>query len=205
MSKVLEQFIQEEYKNRPVSDFRVGDTVKVHQIVPNVKEDKKLSKTAAAVKKSQKGEDVSGERIQIFEGIVIARKHGTEPGATFTVRKIGAHKVGVEKIFPLYSPLITKIEVSSRPNKRPRRSKLYFLRSKTGRRVRRFGLGKAIEQDEISLETDAFIDEEQDDAEDKDKDKDKEVQASQEQSEENSSTKVKKEDKETPESLEKDK
>jgi len=65
------------------------------------------------------------ERIQIFEGIVLARKHGQEIGSTITVRRI-AEGVGVEKIFPLHSPLIVKIDVVKEAH--TRRAKLYFLR-----------------------------------------------------------------------------
>ncbi len=93
-------------------DLRVGDTVKVHQKI----------------------QDKGKTRIQIFEGLVLARKHGTEPGATFTVRKV-ASGVGVEKIFPLYSPLIDKIEVTKRA--KVRRSKLYYIREKVAREIRR--------------------------------------------------------------------
>lgn len=66
------------------------------------------------------------ERIQVFEGIVIARRGGKTPGATFTVRKIAADGVGVEKIFPLYLPSIEKIEVVKKY--KVRRAKLYYLR-----------------------------------------------------------------------------
>lgn len=82
----------------------------------------------------QKIEDKGKTRLQAFEGLVIARKHGTEPGATFTVRKI-ASGVGVEKIFPLYSPVIDKIEIVRRS--RVRRAKLYYIRDKTSREIRR--------------------------------------------------------------------
>ena len=89
-----------------------GDTVRVHQKITE------KEKT----------------RIQTFEGIVIARKHGTEPGATFTVRRVGSDEVVVEKIFPLYSPTIDKIEIIRKA--KTRRAKLYFLREKTQRQVR---------------------------------------------------------------------
>ncbi|MEO5634968.1 MAG: 50S ribosomal protein L19 [Candidatus Paceibacterota bacterium] len=72
-------------------------------------------------------------RLQAFEGIVLARKHGTEIGATFTVRKV-ASGVGVERIFPLYSPMIDKIEITKKS--RARRSKLYYIRTKAVKDVR---------------------------------------------------------------------
>ena len=92
--------------------IRAGDTVRVHQKI----------------------QDKGKTRIQIFEGIVLARKHGTEAGATFTVRKV-ASGVGVEKIFPLYSPLIDKLEIVKRA--KVRRSKLYYIREKVAREVKR--------------------------------------------------------------------
>ena len=92
--------------------LRAGDTVRVHQKI----------------------QDKGKTRIQIFEGLVLARKHGDEPGATFTVRKI-ASGVGVEKIYPLYSPLIDKLEIVRRA--KVRRAKLYYIREKVAREVRR--------------------------------------------------------------------
>ena len=86
-------------------DMRSGDTVRIHQKI------------------QEKGKT----RIQIFEGLVLARKHGTEPGATFTVRR-NTGGYGVEKIYPLYSPMIDKIEVIKRS--KTRRGKLYFIRQK---------------------------------------------------------------------------
>jgi large subunit ribosomal protein L19 len=75
-----------------------------------------------------------GQATAPFEGLVIARKHGSEPGATFTVRAVLAG-VGVEKIFPLHSPAISKVEVVSSP-KKVRRSKLYWVRKASGAKVR---------------------------------------------------------------------
>lgn len=69
-----------------------------------------------------------------FEGVVLARKHGSEPGATFTVRTVLAG-VGVERVYPVHSPTIQKVEVVSSP-KKVRRSKLYFVRSISGSRIR---------------------------------------------------------------------
>ncbi|MCE9541138.1 50S ribosomal protein L19 [Candidatus Kaiserbacteria bacterium] len=93
-------------------DLRAGDTVRVHQKI----------------------EEKGKSRIQIFEGLVLARKHGSEPGGTFTVRRVSSG-VGVEKIFPIYSPMIDKIEVVKRS--RVRRAKLYFIRDKVAREARR--------------------------------------------------------------------
>lgn len=93
-------------------DLRPGDTVRV----------------------MQKIEEKGKHRLQAFEGLVLARKHGAEPGATFTVRRV-ASGVGVEKVFPLYSPMIEKIEVIKRA--RVRRAKLYYIREKVSREARR--------------------------------------------------------------------
>jgi len=73
-------------------------------------------------------------RLQAFEGLVLARKHGNETGATFTVRKV-ASGVGVERIFPLFTPMIDRIELVKRST--VRRSKLYYVREKAVRDVRR--------------------------------------------------------------------
>lgn len=81
-----------------------------------------------------------GAKVKVYEGttpftgLVIARKHGKEAGATFTVRGIYAG-VGVEKIYPIHSPSITKIQILSSP-KKVHRSKLYFVRKISGSRIR---------------------------------------------------------------------
>ena len=67
------------------------------------------------------------ERVQVFEGIVIARRGGNTPGATFTVRKIGADGIGIEKIYPVHLPTITKVELVKQY--KVRRAKLYYLRN----------------------------------------------------------------------------
>lgn len=79
-------------------------------------------------------EEKGKTRLQAFEGLVLARKHGNEAGGTFTVRKVSGG-VGVEKILPLYSPTIDKIEIIKRA--KVRRAKLYFLRDKVAREVKR--------------------------------------------------------------------
>lgn len=82
-----------------------------------------------------------GARVRVyegttpFEGLVIARKHGSEAGASFTVRAVLAG-VGVEKVFPIHSPAITKVQVLSSPRK-VHRSKLYFVRKMSGQKIRK--------------------------------------------------------------------
>jgi large subunit ribosomal protein L19 len=79
-------------------------------------------------------EDKGKYRLQAFEGIVLARKHGTSPSATFTVRKV-SNGIGVERVFPLYSPMVDKIEVTKKA--KTRRSKLYYIRDKAVKEIRR--------------------------------------------------------------------
>ncbi|OHA64519.1 MAG: 50S ribosomal protein L19 [Candidatus Wildermuthbacteria bacterium RIFCSPLOWO2_01_FULL_48_29] len=92
-------------------DVQPGDTVRVHQ---KIKEGGK-------------------ERIQIFEGVVLARKHGKGISATITVRKI-SQGVGVERIFPIHAPFVQKLEVVKRA--KVRRAKLYYLRDAKGKKAR---------------------------------------------------------------------
>jgi len=93
--------------------FRSGDTVRVHE-------------------KIREGDK---ERIQVFEGLIIASKHGSKsPSATFIVRKI-SNGIGVEKIFPLHSPTIQKVEIVK--HDKVRRGKLYYLRNLVGKKKKR--------------------------------------------------------------------
>ena len=107
---------------------------KVHSPV-NVDERAKLDlRSGDTVRVSQKIQEKGKTRLQAFEGLVLARKHGAEAGATFTVRRV-ASGVGVEKTFLLYSPMIDKIEVVKRS--KVRRAKLYHIRDKAAKEIRR--------------------------------------------------------------------
>ena len=107
----------EERKNL---DLRAGDSVRVWQkIIERIVEKDKVKEKS---------------RLQAFEGLVLARKHGTEAGATFTVRRV-IDGVGVERIFPLYAPTIDKIEVLKRA--KVRRAKLYHIREKAAKEIRK--------------------------------------------------------------------
>lgn len=107
----LEQEEIQRFKAKPIDDFRVGDTVKVHC---NVVEGTK-------------------SRVQIFEGIVLYRK-GSGVNESLCVRKIGVGGVGVERVFPLYSPTVARIE-RVRQGK-ARRARLYYLRDRVGKAAR---------------------------------------------------------------------
>jgi large subunit ribosomal protein L19 len=103
-------FVENDSLRRDLPPFRVGDTVRVH----------------AKIKEGDK------ERIQVFEGVVIRRRGGSR-AETFTVRKV-SNGVGVERIFPVQSPLVTKVEIKSRGF--VRRSRLYYLRDLSGKKAR---------------------------------------------------------------------
>jgi len=91
-------------------------------------------KAGDVVRVHQKIQEKGKTRLQVFEGMVLYRKHGNEAGGTFTVRRT-ASGVGVEKTFPLYSPMIEKIEIVKRA--KVRRAKLYYIREKVAREIRR--------------------------------------------------------------------
>jgi large subunit ribosomal protein L19 len=90
-------------------------------------------KPGARVRVWERLKEGDKERQSAFEGIVIARKHGSEPGATFTVRAV-LQEVGVEKIYPLKAPTIAKVDIISSP-KKVSRAKLYFLRKLSPKKV----------------------------------------------------------------------
>ena len=110
-NRFIEAFEKKQIESKELPEFRPGDTVKV------------------AVEINEGGKT----RIQNFEGVVIAIK-GQGAGKTFTVRKIGANNIGVERIFPFYTESIRGVEVVRKG--KVRRSKLYYLRGKTGKKAR---------------------------------------------------------------------
>lgn len=102
--------------------FHVGDTVRVHY--------KLIEKEKVAGKTKREVHEETHERTQVFEGIVISIK-GVGSNMMFTVRRIGAAGIGIERIFPINSPWIKKLEVKKLGE--VRRAKLYYLRKRTGR------------------------------------------------------------------------
>jgi large subunit ribosomal protein L19 len=110
-NKYIESFEKAQMESKNIPDFRAGDTVRV----------------AVRIKEGNK------ERVQNFEGVCISLR-GEGSGKTFTVRKMGANNVGVERIFPLYSDSIEGIEVVRRG--RVRRAKLFYLRDRKGKAAR---------------------------------------------------------------------
>jgi len=106
----IKEMITREQMRGDLPDFRAGDTVKVH----------------VRIKEGEK------ERIQVFEGVVL-RRRGSDLGATFTVRKV-SYGVGVERIFPLHSPVVDRVEVVTRG--RVRQGRIYYLRNLRGKAAR---------------------------------------------------------------------
>ena len=102
--------LEKEHMRVDIPDFKPGDTVRVH----------------ARIKEGEK------ERVQIFQGLVIRKRKG-KTGATFTVRKM-SYGIGVERIFPLHSPTIDKIEIITRG--KVRRGRLYYIRGLKGKAAR---------------------------------------------------------------------
>ena len=107
---LMNSLLPEANPNMP--EIRSGDTVRVHQ---RIKEGR-------------------NERIQVFQGVVIAMHGGKSAGATYTVRRTAAHGVGVERTFPRYSKNVEKVEVLR--NAKVRRAQLYYLRERQGKSAR---------------------------------------------------------------------
>jgi len=105
------QKIKEENEKKDIPELSIGDSVKVH----------------VKIKEGDK------ERIQLFAGTVIAKK-GKGPSSLFTVRRVAAHGVGVERVFPVNSPAVAKVEIAS--SAKVRRAKLYYLRRLSGKKGR---------------------------------------------------------------------
>lgn len=124
---VLISAVEEAYKKQDITDFEVGDTVKVY--VKVVEGDK--------------------ERLQPYEGVVISKK-GSGTRESFTVRKI-SFGIGVERVFPLHCPSIAKIEVVKKGD--VRRAKLYYLRSKKGKHAKIKERSREMLQNDTVLET----------------------------------------------------
>lgn len=124
MASKIEIFNKNQSKTN-LPEIRPGDTVRVHQKITG-----------------EKGQP----KIQIFEGLVLVRKHGKSISSTITVRKV-LKGIGIEKIFPTHSPMIDKIEVTKRG--KVRRAKLYYLRTAKGRKARL--KRKDIKAEEVSV------------------------------------------------------
>lgn len=107
---LMNSLLPEASENMP--QIQTGDTVRVHQRITEGR----------------------NERIQVFQGVVIAKRGGRTAGATYTVRRTAAHGVGVERTFPLYSKNIEKVDVLR--NAKVRRAQLYYLRDRQGKSAR---------------------------------------------------------------------
>ena len=118
--------------------FSVGDTVRVHYRI--VEKDVVAGKT-----KKEKKEEVK-ERIQVFEGMVLAIR-GEGNNKNFVVRRIGADGIGIERIFPVMSPWIAKVTVKRKGD--VRRAKLYYLRNKTKKEISKIAV-KAAQKEKVA-------------------------------------------------------
>ena len=168
-------------------DMRAGDTVRVNQKI----------------------QDKSGKtRLQAFEGIILSRKHGTEPGATFTVRRV-SNGYGVEKIFPLYSPVIESIEITKRS--KVKKAKLYHIRKSAlkqiGKRMKMIFVDIKEEREEAEKEKEAEEKTEAKEVEDKNEPEQQEKETQEEdkkpKEEDNKEDKAEAEEKEGDESEQK--
>src|SRR3989344_9090765 len=123
-------WVQGEGETKKSVDLHIGDTIRVHYKL--IEHEKVAGKTKREVKEETR------ERVQVFEGIVISMK-GSGDNTMFTVRHMGAGAIGVERIFPLISPWIRKIEVKKKGE--VRRAKLYYLRGRQGKSATRINEG----------------------------------------------------------------
>jgi len=125
--QLISQFAAKHNPAARWADLKTGMTVRVHQ----------------KLKQGEKG------KSQIFEGIITARKHGNEAGATMTIRRsVGGY--GVEKVYPLLLPSIEKIEVVK--TGRVRRAKLYYLRDKTAKEIRKKTRAEAVAAKKVTVQ-----------------------------------------------------
>jgi large subunit ribosomal protein L19 len=148
-TKIIEA-VTGEFKKAKHPDFRVGDIIEVHT---KLKENGK-------------------ERVQMFKGIVLAIK-GAGVSKTFTVRKI-SYGVGVERIFPLYSPRIAKIKIIKRASK-IKRSKLYYLRDRVGKSALKAGVQIPAEGEDLETKMEEEVEEKDTHETDSDVQKDKKL------------------------------
>lgn len=121
MKSKLNMFNKSQIKQE-MPDIKSGDIVRVH---------------VKLLEKTKRG----GDKTQVFEGLIIAVKHGKGLNATFTVRKI-SEGIGVERIFPIHSPFISKIEIIK--HSKVRRTKLYYMRERTGKKARMSYINEAL-------------------------------------------------------------
>ena len=117
MNQAVADLLLQKYGKKNPADINSGDTVRIHQRIVEV---------------SDKGE--RRERVQIFEGLVIATKHGSGLNGSFTVRKIAVGGIGVERTYPVHSPNIIKIERTKTAE--VHRAKLYYMRDRLGKAAR---------------------------------------------------------------------
>lgn len=122
MPDPIKEFLKNQLK-KDLPDIRPGDTVRVYQKPQQAEEEPEKKKAGERDKK---------EKARVFEGVVLAQKHGKGINATLTVRKV-VSGVGVEMVFPLHSPTVEKIELVKRG--KVRRAKLYYLRERKGKRA----------------------------------------------------------------------
>ena len=167
----MTNFYQKGELKKSLPEMKSGDTVKVYEKIPDEKK----------------------KKSQIFEGVLIAKKHGEGINGTFTIRRI-IDGVGVEKVYPYHSPLVEKIEVIKKG--KARRSKLYYLREESEKKVRRKLRSVAVRVDPKE-KTNKEKDKEKDKTKEieKNKKKDKEIVKGDKNTEEKSNSSSKKQTK----------